>query len=876
LIMEAGMNRLARYFSILMLLFSFPFTIPAFVMAAELPDLQPVQIAVTNLYSGVNNTVSVVIANNGNIAAEGFDVKLEAAESGGSYQEVEIRSGNFISFHDDAYYWPLTVNFNWVPSYSGSYTLRVTVDPAGGVAESDEDNNIREQNVQVKDFVPVTVQVRIEGKTSTLWNGPVTFSSSNILDKAGKTYEVDHPTALGALAAAADEGGFEFVVSSAYGPLTYVESIGGDDSQGSHGWLYLNNWLSPSVAAVDYTLADNDDVLWYYGGWAAKPLKISTDKSSLSENQTFTATVREFDGTDWSGVQGAEVKADFNSYVTDANGEASDISLPAGSYSLYSTKGTNDSYIRSNILEIVVNPSAQPDYPLDADDVHISEALAYLKQAQQPDGSVGDFVPSCWVVMAVAAAGQDPHSWKAGGDSIVTYLSKNSAANVNLDTATDLERLILSIVAAGENPGSFGGKDYLEALLALYDGTQMGDTTLLNDDIWAVMALQPTGADPEIISHLRDYILLNQNSDGGWSWAAGGESDADNTAAAISALVRAGVARKDPVIADALAFLKTKQQNNGGFISEGSANSAVDSWVIRALRDAGQNPADAGWAIGEDTPITHLLSLQDSDGAFKWTSSTRSRPEWMTAYAVTALLGAEWPEDTAPPEISSLKPASDSKTSSTSPLIKAGYSDALSGIDESAVKMWLDGAEIENAEISAASISCTARGLALGDHTVKVSVSDKKNNQAEKSWTFRVIKSSGGGGGGGGGLVTPTPTPSPVQTPSPSPSVTPEQVSPDQAATPETPSLKDNQTVQLKENDPGQRVEIGQTSQVDLSLNPESQAASNVRPIQPPEIQVERNLAGEKPLNWTLISIIGAGLILAALVIGIALSRKKK
>ncbi|UCG54169.1 MAG: hypothetical protein JSV32_06120, partial [Dehalococcoidia bacterium] len=286
-------------------------------------------------------------------------------------------------------------------------------------------------------------------------------------------------------------------------------------------------------------------------------------------------------------------------------------------------------------------------YPLQSSDSQITSALYYLRQrqAQQSNGRIGGFEVDAWVVMAIAAAGEDPNTWTAGGASIVDYL-QNNASLLDAGKATDWERSILAIVAAGKNPRSFGGINYVATLLALYDGGQIGDNTLLNDDFWGILALKAIGESPTIIEASKDFIISNQNSDGGWGDDVVDNSDADNTAAAVSALIAAGVSPGSQTITDALNYLKTQQQNNGGFLSESATNSAVDAWVINAIIDAGQSPVGDEWRRSGKTPIEHLLSLQDTDGFFNYTASVKSQPEWMTAYAVLALMGKSWPKDT--------------------------------------------------------------------------------------------------------------------------------------------------------------------------------------------------------------------------------------
>jgi len=395
-------------------------------------------------------------------------------------------------------------------------------------------------------------------------------------------------------------------------------------------------------------------------------------------------------------------------------------------------------------------------FPLDAGDPQITEALDYLRGRQQSDGKIAAFATSAWAVMAIAAAGEDPDSWTNGGDSIVDYLRDN-IDHLDANKATDWERFILAVVAAGENPRDFGGVDCVATLLDFYDGTQIGDDGMLNDDFWGILALTSIG-ETQGVQNSKNFIINNQKSDGGWGWIVGDVSDADNTAAAISALLAAGQSSSSQVITDALAYLKSQQQNDGGFSSEGSTNAGVDTWAISAIADAGQSPVADEWRKSGNNAVGHLLSLQDTDGAFKWSATQRSNPEWMTAYAIIALLGGSWPEDATAPIISSLSPSSGASTTSTSPAISANYSDATSGIDTGTATMKLDGITVTtSATVTSSGISYTADSLTIGTHSVTVTVSDKKGNQASRSWSFSVTTGDEGNGGGvlggGGGSV---------------------------------------------------------------------------------------------------------------------------
>jgi len=292
----------------------------------------------------------------------------------------------------------------------------------------------------------------------------------------------------------------------------------------------------------------------------------------------------------------------------------------------------------STVLRVVA-------YPFSSTDTEVVAALSYLRNAQKTDGSIENFVTSSWAVMAIAATGEDPHTWRKGVPSIVEYLKANQGL-LNLSKATDVARYILSMTAAGEDPRNITGTDYVAILEGLYVNGQIGHQNLLNDDFWGVLALvSAKTANPTIIQDSMGFIKSNQNDDGGWNWAVGGNSDVDDTSAAIMALIAGGEPQASQVIEKGLGYLKQNQMDNGGFQFFGDVNSASDSWAIDAIVAAGQNPTHQNWTKNGNNPVTHLLSLQNADGSFNWTSSD---PVWvdkkrMTSYAIPALVGKPYP-----------------------------------------------------------------------------------------------------------------------------------------------------------------------------------------------------------------------------------------
>ncbi len=251
----------------------------------------------------------------------------------------------------------------------------------------------------------------------------------------------------------------------------------------------------------------------------------------------------------------------------------------------------------------------------------VQEGVTYLKTAIQDD----------WVIMALSAAGQNPSA-----ESLQTFSGS---------VATDYAKRILALVAADQNPKTFTGADLVTGLQDMAAAGQIGEAALLNDDAWGILALRSAGVPTSnsIIIGAKNYLLSHQNSDGGWSWGVGFDSDTNDTAAVIMALMEAGTSSSAPAITSAVAYLQLTQEDDGGWAYEPiwDSDAGSTSWVITALNKLGQS--DSAWAKGDATPQSFLLTLQTGDGSFKWVASDSTGSASMTAFSVIALSGQSFP-----------------------------------------------------------------------------------------------------------------------------------------------------------------------------------------------------------------------------------------
>ena len=255
-------------------------------------------------------------------------------------------------------------------------------------------------------------------------------------------------------------------------------------------------------------------------------------------------------------------------------------------------------------------------------------AVDYLKSKDQ----------NAWTVMALAGAGQE---------NISSYLTQVSFEGTS---ATDYAKYILALAAAGQNPSDFDDKNFVGSLRDSFDETsnQFGDANYISEDIWAILALGSIGKEylPEAQA-AQQFILDNQNTDGGWSFGlAGNTSSADMTAAVIMALLESGITSDNSIIVNAKNYLDTVQNSDGGFPGwTGDSSASSDAWVISAIYKLGEDPVD--WLKDGKNPIEHLESLQDSEkGFFYDTQGGAGEDSFVsarTAYAVIALSGKAYP-----------------------------------------------------------------------------------------------------------------------------------------------------------------------------------------------------------------------------------------
>ncbi len=404
-----------------------------------------------------------------------------------------------------------------------------------------------------------------------------------------------------------------------------------------YNWTYAVNGVFPSFGMDYYNLQNGDVVYVFFGSsW-----NVLTDKSSVSTGESFTVTAQKYDASSGSYVPatGTTVGAvqfdaffnatEFATSTTDSGGQAQLALNATGTYSV----GIKDSGYFPNVT-VDVSPASSGTSSSETgggggalwiihQTIDVNKAVQFLLSKQLADGSFGQLLYTDWAAIALAASGGPT-------EKISSYLK--SADVSGFSSATDYERHAMALMALGINPYNGASTDFIQKIVDKFDGAQIGDVSLVNDDIFSLFPLINAGysKNDEMIQKIISFILGKQKSDGSW------EGSVDLTAAAIQALsVFVGSNGVSEALTKAQSYLSSHQNSDGGF---GSSYST--SWAIQAILSINGSPT--AWLQNNKNPNDYLFSLQADDGGIESTSTDTNSRIWATSYAIPAVLGKTW------------------------------------------------------------------------------------------------------------------------------------------------------------------------------------------------------------------------------------------
>ena len=300
-------------------------------------------------------------------------------------------------------------------------------------------------------------------------------------------------------------------------------------------------------------------------------------------------------------------------------------------------------------------------------------ALKYIQSQQQADGSFAGFGLGSTLdaILAINAAGGDPQSFiSSAGKRPLDYLRPRAAAYA-AKSAAATGKLVVGMVAAGADPRSFAGLNLVISTTLRYNSSTGAFGSNTFDQAWAMLGLAAVGQ--SIPLSATAHLQAIRATGGGWGFIANAPAgDADSTGLALQALAAAGVrpasttttvssaaicttgaGSNNPAVLDALAFLHTQENADGGFHPDfDSATSASSTGLaLQGLAAYHDTPRGLSWtnvitdgsasALTLRNPVDTLLGLQTLDGGFPGFSGPNDPSS--TYAALPGLLGRTFP-----------------------------------------------------------------------------------------------------------------------------------------------------------------------------------------------------------------------------------------
>lgn len=383
------------------------------------------------------------------------------------------------------------------------------------------------------------------------------------------------------------------------------------------------------------------------------------------------------------------------------------------------------------------------------------------------NGTSGNATDTPWVVLAAAAADNDPTLWKAAGRNPLSFLQNTNlaAAAASSGNAPAYYALCILAYAAADRLDLLtkAGSDHID-LVASLESFQSAQgyfsavpssvaTAGTETTAWAVLALVAAKTVGTPVSAAVAWLQAppaadgsggGPNADGGFGAQPAAQSGVTATSLAVQALVAAGAGSESAAVEDAASFLKTLQTADGGFsdVAGDSSNIVATAWATEGLLAVGNDPDQI--SSGDD-PASFLASARQKDGSY----GPATDAVQVTAQAVIALAGRTLPVAPASgkltadldPQFASVVPRPGARLASASLLVKVTYHDSPygPGLVTPAISVRLDGHNKTRASsISATHLTLRLLHLKNGRHTLVVSIPDEAGNVAVLHRTFTV------------------------------------------------------------------------------------------------------------------------------------------
>lgn len=262
----------------------------------------------------------------------------------------------------------------------------------------------------------------------------------------------------------------------------------------------------------------------------------------------------------------------------------------------------------------------------------IPAAASWIAARQASDGGFfGQAQPADATAEAIAAlrvsGDQSGAVWRA-----LAYVRRAGPARASRPAYAG--RIVMGLVAAGQNPRDFGGVDYVSRITAAYAAGSYETGVYAH----ALAVLGLVAAREPVPDGAITYLRANQCGDGGFAHDPGcvPRADTDTTSMVVCALAGARVPGSDLIRSRAREWLRSLRAAGGGYphATGQAVNANSTGLAVSALACAGER---------DDQSVSVLRGMQTADGGVRYRASDAQANEYATVQAVPALAGSGYP-----------------------------------------------------------------------------------------------------------------------------------------------------------------------------------------------------------------------------------------
>lgn len=297
-------------------------------------------------------------------------------------------------------------------------------------------------------------------------------------------------------------------------------------------------------------------------------------------------------------------------------------------------------------LLVPIGASAQDATPNGAQPAlggDLQAAVDWVLGQQLEDGAFAGFSgeadPGTTVdaVISLVAAQNAGANTDDSVDRALEYLASEGVAQGYVDVGIgQAAKLVLALVAAGQDPTDIGGVDPLAVVMEGQDSESGVYGNGIYDHAYALLALAATGSD--VPATAITALETTQADNGGWAFDASTDEsavDGNTTSMVVQALVATGNGDHS-MVQGALEYLLMTLDDEGGAGYSAGAEADANSTALMA---------QAQIAVGND-PSRSIASLQQfqlPSGAFFYQYTDTSENLFSTLQVIPAMAGQSLP-----------------------------------------------------------------------------------------------------------------------------------------------------------------------------------------------------------------------------------------